>query len=337
MESQIVTGILSYGMSGRVFHAPFVDVHPAFRFYAVTERSQKKASERYPGIISFDTVEDLLNDPAIELVIINTPNHTHFEYAKKALEAGKHILVEKPFAATLAEAKELFELGKEKNLQVMVYQNRRWDSDFQSVKAVVESGSLGRLIEVNFRFDRYKKDLSPKYFKEQALPASGLSYDLGPHILDQVISLFGKPLSFNKTLATFRSGSEVDDYFHIHLNYPEGLNVFVTAGLLIANPLPSFVLHGTNGSYHKKRTDVQEEQLDKGISPADPSYGIEPDGSEGVLALFNASGEKVLQYNTAVKGNYSRLFEAVYEAIRLNVAFPVKEEEILAQMEILEQ
>ncbi|MBC8054616.1 MAG: Gfo/Idh/MocA family oxidoreductase [Sphingobacteriaceae bacterium] len=336
MKDQIVSGILSYGMSGRLFHAPFVDTHQGFDFYAVTERNEKKASGRYPHLISYNSVDELLNDPKIELVIINTPNNTHYEYSKKALEAGKHILVEKPFASTTAEAKEIFDLAKRVNRTVMVYHNRRWDTDFQSVKTAIDSGKLGKLIEVHFRFDRYRREISKKAFKENPLPASGLSFDLGPHLLDQVISLFGKPLKWVKTLGTFRPESLVDDYINLHLIYPEGLNVFLTASLLTANPLPAFVLHGTQGSFIKERTDIQEAQLDKEISPLDTLYGVEPDGSEGVLVTIDSEGNKTSTHHTALKGNYSRLFDAVYWQIRKGEPYPIKEEEILWQLEILE-
>ena len=336
MENQIVTGILSYGMSGRLFHAPFIDTHKHFKLYAVTERHEKKAALRYHDLISHNSVDDLIADTKIELVIVNTPNNTHYEFSKKALLAGKHVLVEKPFAATSAEAKELFDLSRTVNRKVMVYQNRRWDSDFQSVKTAIESGSLGNLIEVHFRFDRYRREISKKAFKENPLPASGLSYDLGPHLLDQIISLFGKPLKWFKTLRTFRPDSKVDDYMNVHLIYPGGLNVFVTASLLTAYPLPAFVLHGTQGSFVKDRVDVQEAQLDMEISPLDRSYGIEPDGAEGIMTTIDAEGNKSSSYHTAVKGNYNRLFDAVYAQIRKDEPYPVKEEEILWQLEILE-
>jgi predicted dehydrogenase len=189
---------------------------------------------------------------------------------------------------------------------------------------------------VPFRFDRYRREISKKAFKENPLPASGLSYDLGPHLLDQVISLFGKPLKWFKTLNTFRPESQVDDYMNLHLVYPEGLNVFVTASLLTAHPLPAFVLHGTQGSFIKDRTDIQEEQLDKEISPLDKSYGVERDGSEGVLVTIDAKGNKLTSYYTALKGNYNRLFDAVYAQIRKGEPYPIKEEEILWQLEILE-
>ena len=336
MGNQIVTGILSYGMSGRLFHAPFIDTHKHFKLYAVTERHEKKAALRYHDLISHNSVDDLIADTKIELVIVNTPNNTHYEFSKKALLAGKHVLVEKPFAATSAEAKELFDLSRTVNRKVMVYQNRRWDSDFQSVKTAIESGSLGNLIEVHFRFDRYRREISKKAFKENPLPGSGLSYDLGPHLLDQIISLFGKPLKWFKTLRTFRPDSKEYDYMNVHLIYPGGLNVFVTASLLTAYPLPAFVLHGTQGSFVKDRVDVQEAQLDMEISPLDRSYGIEPDGAEGIMTTIDAEGNKSSSYHTAVKGNYNRLFDAVYAQIRKDEPYPVKEEEILWQLEILE-
>lgn len=336
MKKPIITGILSYGMSGRVFHAPFIHASSDFELRAVTERSTKAVHERYTGVISYDSVDELLEDPQIELVIVNTPNNTHYEYAKKALLAGKHVLVEKPFAASTSEARELFTLGRERNLKVMVYQNRRWDSDFLSVKSALDSGKLGAPIEVHFRFDRYRNEISKKAFKELPLPASGLTYDLGPHLLDQVISIWGKPASFVKTTGIFRKDSKVDDYLHVHLRYESGLNVFVTASLLTASPLPSFVVHGTKGSYIKSRTDVQEDQLQAGLTPDSPQYGIEQDGNEGKLITISESGERSTEYITALKGNYDRLFAAAHAAIRNNVPYPITEEDIMAQMKILE-
>ncbi|MGX5689812.1 Gfo/Idh/MocA family oxidoreductase [Arcticibacter tournemirensis] len=336
MSHPIVTGILSYGMSGRVFHAPFVDINPLFDLYAVTERNKKKAQERYANVISYNSVDELLSDPKVELVIVNTPNNTHFEFAKKALEAGKHILVEKPFASSSEEAKQLFDLGRQNGCKVMVYQNRRFDSDFQSVKSVIQDGSLGRLIEVNFRFDRYRREISQKTFKEEPLPASGLRYDLGPHLIDQVISLFGKPLAVRGSSGSFRPDSKVDDYIHYHLVFPGNLNVFITSSLLVADPLPSFVVHGTEGSFIKSRADVQETQLDQGMSPNDSGYGIEPDGSEGRLTTIDKEGKRKTEYITSLRANYNHLFNAVYSTVRNNEPFPVKEEEVIWQMEILE-
>jgi scyllo-inositol 2-dehydrogenase (NADP+) len=337
MSKPIVAGIMSYGMSGRIFQAPFLSTHPGFRFKAVTERTRKSAAMRYPDIVSYDTIDALLSDDEIELIVVNTPGETHYEFARRALLAGKHVLIEKPAAATTAEVKELFDIGRKKKLQVMIYQNRRWDSDFQSVKQIVESGKLGKLIEVTFRFDRYSPALSPKAFKETGgSNANGLVYDLGPHVLDQAINLFGKPLSFCKTTGNNRENSQVVDYFFFQLTYPNNLNVLIAGNLLTAHAMPAFVLHGTKGSYIKDRVDVQEAQLDKNMLPTDAAYGIEPTGTEGRLTIVSADGNKHTESIASLKGNYTGLFDAVYESIRLQKQFAVTEENILTQMELLE-
>jgi scyllo-inositol 2-dehydrogenase (NADP+) len=324
-------------MSGRVFHAPFLSLHPGFKLKAVVERHEKKAALQHPGIISYNQVDDLLGDKEIELIIINTPGSTHFELATKALQAGKHVLIEKPMAVSIQEVRTLYDLGRKVDRHVMVYQNRRWDSDFVSVKKVIESGRLGELIEVHFRFDRYKATLSPKLFKEsKSIPANGLVYDLGPHLLDQAISLFGKPLSYERTTGIYRENSEVTDYFHYHLKYPRQLNVYLTSCLLIAQPIPSFVVHGTLGSFIKDRVDTQEAQLDNSIWPDAPGYGIEPAAEEGILVTIGADSQKITEKVASENGNYMGLFEAVYHTIRNNALFPITEEHIAWQMETLE-
>jgi scyllo-inositol 2-dehydrogenase (NADP+) len=333
---EIVTGLMAYGMSGKVFHAPFVNAHPGFKLHAVTERNKKIAAADYPGVISYDTIEDLISDEAIELIIINTPNYTHYDYAAKSLRAGKHILVEKPFTATTAEAKELFELADSVGKKIFFYQNRRWDSDFTTVREVIQSGKLGKLSEVHFRYDRYRATIGPKTFKEEPMAASGLMYDLAPHLLDQAISIFGKPDSFYKILGKNRKDTKVDDYFSIHLSYPDSVNVFVHANLLLVDPLPAFVVNGSSGSLHKRRTDIQEEQLLKYMKLDNPVYGIEAEGSEGKLTLIDEEGNKSVQFLPSERGNYLPLFEAVYQSIVNDAQYPVSRDQVLTQLEILE-
>ncbi|MCD8741781.1 Gfo/Idh/MocA family oxidoreductase [Mucilaginibacter roseus] len=337
MSSPIVAGLMAFGMSGRVFHAPFLSTSENFRLKAVVERNQKKAHEYYPEIISYDAIDELLNDDEIELIVINTPNYTHYDLAKQALNAGKHVLLEKPAAATTAEVKELFDLARSVNKHLLVYQNRRWDSGFLSVKEVIESGRLGNLVEVHFRFDRYRPAIGPKTFKESKdMAANGISYDLGPHLIDNAIALFGRPVGWHKTTGSYREGSQVDDYINLHLKYPNQVNVYLTAGLLIAEHLPAFVVHGTLGSFVKTRTDVQEDQLNTGMMPVDAAYGVEPEGSEGKLVTFDENGEKVAEWVPSKKGDYKNLFKAVYHTIREGALFPVTEEHIAWQIEILE-
>lgn len=338
MSKPIVSGLLAYGMSGRVFHAPFLSTNPAFKLKAVVERHEKKAEGRYPEIISYNNIDELLDDAEIELVVVNTPNYLHFENAKQALLAGKHVLIEKPAAATSAEVKILYDLGREVGKHIMIYQNRRWDSGFLSVKEVIESGKLGELIEVQFRMDRYKAEIGPKLFKEKKnMPANGIVYDLGAHLIDNAISLFGKPLSFDKVTAIHREGSEVPDFFTCRLSYPHQLNVYITASMLTAGDLPGFVVNGTVGSFIKDRTDVQEAQLDAGMLPTDAAYGIEPKGSEGKLVTIGIDNKKTTEQVPSVKGDYNLLFEAVYHTIRNNALFPITEEQIAWQLELLEK
>jgi len=327
---------MAYGMSGKVFHAPFVHAHPGFKLHAVTERNHKNAENDYPGIISYNSIEELIGDEKIELIIINTPNNTHYDYAKKALTAGKHILVEKPFAASSAEAKEIFNLAKQLDKKVLFYQNRRWDSDFTAVRQVIESGKLGKLSEVHFRYDRYRSTIGVKSFKEEPVAASGLMYDLGPHLLDQALSIFGKPDSFHKILGKNRVGTKVDDYFSIHLSYPNSVNVFVHSNMMVVDPLPAFVINGTHGSLQKVRADSQEEQLLKGMKVADPAYGIEAAGTEGKLTLIDEQGNKTKQDIPSLRGSYLPLFEAVYQSLAHQQPYPVTEEQVITQLEILE-
>jgi scyllo-inositol 2-dehydrogenase (NADP+) len=337
MSKSIVTGILAYGMSGRIFHAPFLATNPEFKLKAIVERHEKKAGKIYPDIISYDAIDSLINDEEIELVVVNTPNYLHFEHAMQALKAGKHVLIEKPAAASSAEVKALYDLGREVDKKVMVYQNRRWDSGFLSVKEIIESGKLGELIEVHFRLDRYKAAISPKLFKEKKnMPANGLVYDIGAHLVDNAISLFGKPLSFDKVVATHREGSEVPDYFSFRLSYPHQLQVYLTSSLLTVEPQAGFVINGTVGSFIKNRTDVQEVQLDTGMLPTDAAYGIEPEGNEGKLVTMALDNQKTVEWIPSKKGSYPLLFEAVYHTIRNNALFPVTEEHIAWQLELLE-
>ncbi|MGF1925448.1 MAG: Gfo/Idh/MocA family protein, partial [Bacteroidia bacterium] len=304
MSTKITTGLLAFGMSGKVFHAPFIEAHPGFHLHGITERNRKVAVLDYPSIISYDSIDELIADDEIDLVIINTPNFTHYEYAKQALLAGKHILVEKPFTAASTQAKELFALAKSVGKKALVYQNRRYDSGYNAVKKVIDSGYLGRLVEVHFRYDRYRNEISPKFFKEEPYEASGLMYDLGPHLVDQAISLFGKPDKFQKTLAKHRAKTQVDDYFMIHLSYPNDLNVFLTASMLVAEIKDAFVVNGMMGSFSKNHADVQEAQLLKSMKPTAEVYGIEDPADAGRLTVVEPDGGRTTSIVPSEKGDY---------------------------------
>ena len=332
----ITTGLLAYGMSGKLFHAPFLAQHPGFALRSVVERSQPRMALDYPGIVSYPSTEALLADQAVELVVVNTPNDTHYELARAALLAGKHVLVEKPVATTAAEVRALYALGRQVGRQVLAYQNRRWDTDFSAVRRVVESGQLGALSEAHFRFDRYRPALSSKVFKEEAARAgSGLHYDLGAHLLDQAISLWGKPLHATRTLATHRPGSQVPDFFSFHLRYPNDFHVWLTGNMLVIDPDAAYVLNGSQGGYFRDRTDPQEAQLLAGMKPLAAAYGQEEPYQRGYLTLVGADGQPTAIADPAVPASYMALFDAVYQVIRHGQPYPITEDEVAWQLEII--
>ncbi|WP_282135333.1 Gfo/Idh/MocA family oxidoreductase [Seonamhaeicola maritimus] len=336
MNTTIKTGILSYGMSGKLFHAPFLQDHPEFELIGIVERTKKKAHLDFPHIKSYNSVDEILLDDSIELIIINTPNNTHFEYALKAIKAHKHVLIDKPFATTSSQAKQLFEEAKKNEVLALPYQNRRYDSDYLSVKEVIESGKLGNLIEVHFRYDRYSNSINENSWKEKALPGNGVQFNLGAHTIDAIIALFGLPLKWSKHPSYVRTNTQVVDYIHIHLLYPNNLQVFVTISLLVADPQPAFVIQGALGTYKKLRTDVQEDQLKEGIQPNNLKYGVELPESEGILTTIAPNVLKKQEKIAAKKASYMNVFEDVYQSLRKNKDYPITEEQIIAQLEILE-
>lgn len=317
----IRTALCSFGMSGRLFHAPFISASPRFQLYAVWERSAQHAAQQYPGVVSCSTLEELLRLEEPELVVVNTPNYTHFDYTRQALLAGKHVLVEKPFTCTVAEADALLELAEKQQKTITVYQNRRWDSDFLLLQQVCQSGKLGRLVEAEFHFDRYNRQLSPKQHKERPGPGTGIHFDLGSHLIDQALLLFGLPQAVFADLAILRPESRVVDYMEILLYYPS-LRVRLKAGYLVRDPVPSYVLHGTNGSLQKSRADIQEAALLKGERPGSSHWGEEDPGAAGrmLLSLPEGNEECILQ---APAGNYGDLYEGIYHAIRNGAIVPV--------------
>ncbi|HEU4607379.1 MAG TPA: Gfo/Idh/MocA family oxidoreductase [Chitinophagaceae bacterium] len=330
----IKTAICSFGMSGRLFHAPFIDVHEGFQLSAVWERSRREAEKFYPGIRSFSSYEEMLAMPGLELVVVNTPNYTHYEYARMALEAGKHVLVEKPFTIQYSEAESLLELAAKRGLIISVYQNRRFDSDFQLVKQVMQQGLLGELAEAEIHFDRFNLALSAKKHKEIPGPGTGVLFDLGPHLIDQALQLFGRPDHVFADVFAMRKVSQVPDYMEVLLYYPR-LRVRLKSGYLVMEPIPSYVLHGSNGSFHKSRADVQEADLLNGKKPGSAGWGNEATGEEGLLVRLK-EGIKQRELLPAPAGNYLEFYEQLYLAIRDAAAAPVTAEEALATMRVLE-
>jgi predicted dehydrogenase len=330
----IKTGLCAYGMSGRVFHAPFLNCMEEFELSAVTERHARKAATHYRHINTCSSVAEMLSDESLELVVVNTPNVSHFEYTKQALCAGKHVVVEKPFTAAAEQAKELIHLADKVGRLLVTFQNRRWDSDFQAVQKVVKGQKLGKLIEAEFHYDRYRMEPSSKKHKEKAEAGVGLIYDLGPHLIDQAITLFGRPRRVFARVQHHRPGSQVDDYFAIQLLYPD-FNCTLKASLLAREPVPAFVLHGPKGSFQKPRADVQEADLKKGLSPCDSGWGQEPDTEKGLLHT-EKNGAEVRKYISAPRGCYQNFYRGVYQCLRNDAPSPVPLEDSLLNIQIIE-
>lgn len=330
----IKTALCSFGMSGWVFHAPFIHAHPGFELYAVWERSKNLAEQKYPGIITYRSLEEMLADESIELVVVNTPNATHYEYAKKALLAGKHIIVEKPFTVTSAQGEELIVLAAEQKRMISVYQNRRYDSDYRTIKKIVTEGWLGNMVEAEFHYDRYKEELSPKLHKETPGPGTGALYDLGSHLIDQALQLFGTPQAIFADIAIMRPVSHVDDYFELLMYYPSS-RVRLKSSYQVREALPGYVLHGSKGSFIKPKTDVQEALLQAGKAPGAPDWGIEPDSERGLLHT-EKDGNIIREYVPSLRGNYMDFYEGIYRALRQNAAPPVEAQDGLKVVRIIE-
>lgn len=330
---KIKTALLSYGMSGKVFHAPFITIHPGFELVGSWERSKQAIQQDYPEAKSYRSLEGLLEDDT-DLVVVNTPVATHYEYAKQVLLAGKHALVEKAFTTTVAEAEELKAIAEEKGLKLCVFQNRRWDSDFLTVKAIVDQKLLGDIVEAEFRFDRYNPNLSPKAHKENNNPGAGVLKDLGSHIIDQALYLFGFPDAVFADLRITRENSQVDDLFEVLLYYTDK-RVRLRGGFFFREAVPAYAVHGKTGSLLKERGDIQEEELKNGTIPNFETWGIEPEEFMGLLHI-EKDGQVVRGLVDTMRGNYYSLFDGLHKAITEDKEVPVTADDGIRVMKIIE-
>jgi predicted dehydrogenase len=333
-EKKIVAGMTSFGMSGLVFHGPLLHVHPGFHLKSVLQRSKDTAKEKYENIEIVRTIEDLVQDPALDLVIVNATNDTHFTHAKMALEAGKHVVIEKPMTNTIEEGKELIQLAGEKELVLSVFQNRRWDSDFLTLQSILADGLLGRLIEYNGSWDRYRNYIQPNTWKEETGPGSGLLYNLGPHLIDQAIVLFGPPDAVWADIRSMRTDSRVDDFFEIYLHYKE-VKVRLHSSYLVREPYPRFTVHGTLGSFVKYGLDVQEAALKVGELPGTPGWGIEDEDLWGILNT-EINGEHVVRKMESEPGNYLAFYDNIHDAIAKGTKLAVTPQEALMNIHTIE-
>lgn len=332
----IKTGICSYGMSGKIFHAPFIQNHPGFELSAIVERHKEESRRRYPGAKLYRSFEELLADDSLQLIVVNTPVQTHFDYIKAALLAGKDVVAEKPFTVTAAEARELEQVAQQSGRMLSVYQNRRYDGDFRAIRQVVEQGLLGEIVEVEMRYDRYRTHFSGKQHKEGALPGAGIVHDLGAHLIDQALQLFGWPEKIFADIRILRQdGVEANDYFEILLYYPKN-RVRLKSTVIARESSYAYVLHGTKGSFLQQRSDQQEEQL---LIEKEPSLQTwcpsspEPDG----LIHYEKDGQWIRRFQTSTPGNYMGYYEDVYQALTGQRANPVPATDAVKTMTLIEK
>ena len=317
MSDTIKTALVGFGKAGEFLHAPFIESNPSFELLKIVERTPKHAAVAYPKVEIVRTYEEVLADAAIELVVLATPNETHASLAEQALLAGKQVVVDKPFTIYQADAKRLQALSVKLDKHIFVYQNRRWDGDFLTIKKLLNDKILGEISSIESRFDRYRPEPRTTYWKESDTLGNGLWYDLGPHLMDQAFQLFGQPKSYTADIKKQRVGAVGVDYFDVTFEY-DTFRYCIHAGMLEKDPTPRWVIKGTKGTYTKQGVDPQEACLNAGEQPTDSDWGIEDTKYFGKIALLDG---QTMQYPT-LPGDYRIFYQGVYETIR-NEALPL--------------
>ncbi|MBK8750029.1 MAG: Gfo/Idh/MocA family oxidoreductase [Saprospiraceae bacterium] len=336
MDKIINVGLSAFGMSGKLFHAPFFHAHPGFNLRSIVKRSEQSPESKYPATIILSDFEQLIIDPTIDLIVINTPIQLHFEHAKAAIIHGKNVLVEKPYTVTSAEARLLNQLAIENNVSLTVFQNRRFDRDYLAVKDILNNGQLGKIHEVEIRFDRFRPKAGGKLHKEADLPGSGALYDLGSHIIDQTLQLFGQPLSVYADLMIIREDVQSDDYFELILYYPDRLRVRLISNVMTKEIGPGYVIHGEHGSFIQKRSDEQESALLSGVNPHHEPWVPELNEPDGLLHALE--GEIFGKTNTfSAPGNYMLFFDELYNYIAKNDVNPVTASDAIQTISLIEK
>ncbi len=330
-------GLVGYGFAGQTFHAPVLSAVPGLLLGAVASSQPHKVHADWPGVDVVPDVDALLRRRDIDLVVVATPNAQHHPVAKAALAAGKHVVVDKPFTLDAGQARELAALAERQGRLLSVYQNRRFDSDFLSLREVLAGGELGRPVYFESHFDRFRPEVRARW-REQPVPGAGLWVDLGSHLVDQAVQLFGRPDTLQVDSAVLRDGALVEDYFHAVLRYEGGphapLRVVLHATTLAARAAPRYIVHGTRGSYLKRGVDPQEDALRAGERPAGAGWGADP--VEGELTLCAADGRLHTRAWPTQAGNYMRYYAAVRDAILGKGPNPVPPEQAVELMELLD-
>ena len=335
--SVINTAVIGFGLAGSVFHAPIINCLEEFNLKTIyTTNSERRASIKglYPKTAVASDLDEIFRDEDLQLIVVAALNSHHYELAEKAILAGKNVVVDKPFTISSNDADKLIELAQKKNVVLSVFQNRRWDGDFRTLKKVVESGTLGRLVEFESHFDQFRN--FPKgNWREDDAPGSGLLYDLGPHLIDQAITLFGLPSAVTADLRIQRKCAKTTDNFELILHYNE-LKVTLKVGMLVKIPSPRFVLQGENGSFVKYGLDIQEDDLSKGFTPLNKeNWGLESEAQYGRISTI-VNGINIDGTVESEPGDYREYYRSVYQAIAHGKALAVTPQQAANSIKIIE-
>jgi predicted dehydrogenase len=323
--------LIGYGFAGKTFHAPLINAVPGLALNHIVSRDPQRVHSDWPEVTVVAAPDDVFRSPEIDLIAIATPNTTHFSLARNALLAGKHVVVDKPFTITVGEASELIALARSSGKLLSVFHDRRWDSDFLTVRQLLASGRLGEVVHFESHYDRFRPDVRARW-REQPGPGSGIWYDLGYHLVDQALQLFDVPDSIFGDFATQRKNGQVVDYFHVILSYGQR-RVILHGGSLVGSSSARFTIHGTRGSFVKYGMDPQEDELKAGRAPGGPNWGH--DDLDGTL-YYQENGEQRSEIVPTLPGNYPAYYQGIYDAIRNGVEPPVTTTGAIRVMTILE-
>lgn len=328
------TALAGFGAGARIYNAPIISSVPGLRISKIMTSSpenRKAAHGDFPEAVLVKEYREILDDPETELVVITLPNHLHFDFAEKALKAGKNVVIEKPFTTTSAEADKLIALAKQKKLLLSIHHNRRWDSDILTIQNLLKGDRLGKVMEFEAHFDRFRNYVKDSWKEEEEVPGSGILYDLGSHLIDQALLLFGKPEEIFANLQKQRENSKVTDNFELLMLYPE-LKVTLKAGMLVKEAGPHYKIFGRKGNFTKYGMDVQEEVLKNGKKPMnDPEWGKEP---KEIWGKLNTEEESTLI--ESIPGDYRQFYRNVYAALTKNEELEVKPEQARDVIRIIE-
>lgn len=318
------TGVVGFGVAAQFMHLPFIVTNPDFQLRKILQRHGDTAKEKYPDVEIVRSLDEMLADESLELIVITTPNDSHFDYAFRSLEAGKNVVLEKPFTITSADAGKLITQAEKKKRVLSVYQNRRYVSDFLTIRQLLKENKLGEIVEFEAHYDRYRPEQRPNAWREENTPGSGILYDLGAHLIDQTFCLFGLPRFVTADIRIQRSHARTTDYFELWLDYGF-TKVILKAGMLVREPGPRYLIHGRQGSFIKSGEDPQEALLRKGILPTAPDWGMESEDIYGFLHTeFN--GKLIREKYPSLPGNYGSFYADLYNTIRKGAVLRVKPE-----------